>query len=223
MNLVVLNLNRAEERRKNMISQFNNIGLQPTIIEAVDGNLLSDNEKNKFINNPGGWRNGEKFKPGEIGCIRSTINSIELAKKSKWEIVVIMDDDIIISEDFQKGLNFLFRIVPEDWQHIFLGGHIYMHAAPVFQPSVIPTTFKVSGSYCYILKETSYDLVLEELYKIQLPVDDAIEKLYRKDQKIKSYMFFPFLAYPKSDFSYIWNKPADTKNHPSIKYFKNKI
>jgi glycosyl transferase family 25 len=225
MNIIVISLERAKERRERIKSQLKRLNLDAVIMDAVDGQALSESQKNKIIKNPlTGFRDGEKFKPGEIGCIMSTINAIKKAKENGWEEVIIMDDDVILSEDFEKGVKFLFRIIPIDWQHILLGGHIYMMPAPVFQPSVLPTSFKVSGSYCYILRKTAYDTILEELYQMELPVDDAIEKVYLREQKIKSYIFFPFLAYPDINDSYIWNTEAtDKKTHASFKYFKNKL
>jgi len=224
MNIVIMSLERAKERRERIKTQCQKLNLEVIIMDAVDGQNLSEIQLNKSIYNPNGWRDGEKFKPGEIGCIMSTINAIKLAKENNWEEVIIMDDDVILSEDFQKGIKFCLRIVPPDWQHIFLGGHIYMMPAPVFQPSVIPSHFKVSGSYCYILRKTAYDILLEELSLFELPVDDAIEKIYLREQRIKSYIFFPFLAYPNIDTSYIWNtESSENKVHASFKYFKNKI
>jgi len=224
VNIIIISLERAKERREKIRSQFTTLGLNAVIMDAVDGQTLSESQKNKTIKNPfTGFRDGEKFKPGEIGCIMSTINAIKLAKENKWEEVIIMDDDVVLSEDFQKGIKFLFRIVPADWQHIFLGGHIYMMPAPAFQPAVIPSHFKVSGSYCYILRKTAYDILLEELSLFELPVDDAIEKIYLREQTIKSYIFFPFLAYPNIDTSYIWNTESGNKVHASFKYFKNKL
>jgi len=223
MNIIVISLERAKERRERIKTQFQKLNLEAIIMDAVDGQNLSEIQLNKSIYNPNGWRDGEKFKPGEIGCIMSTINAIKLAKENNWEEVIIMDDDVVISEDFQKGIKFLSRIVPGDWQHIFLGGHIYMNPAPVFQPAAIPSYFKVSGSYCYILRETAYDILLEELSLFELPVDDAIEKIYLREQRIKSYIFFPFLAYPNIDTSYIWNTESENKVHASFKYFKNKL
>lgn len=223
MDIVIISLERAKKRREKMKSQLTDLNLNAVIMDAVDGQKLSEIQLNKNIYNPNGWRNGEKFKPGEIGCIMSTINAIKLARENKWEEVIIMDDDVILSEDFQKGIEFCLRIIAPDWQHIFLGGHIYMMPAPVFQPSVIPSYFKVSGSYCYILRKNAYDTFLEELSLFELPVDDAIEKIYLKEQKIKSYIFFPFLAYPNENDSYIWNKNNTGKIHPSFKYFKDKL
>ena len=66
-NIVVISLERAVERREKMIAQINNLGLNAVIMDAIDGKDLSEEEKNKHLTLPGGWRFGEKFMPGEIG------------------------------------------------------------------------------------------------------------------------------------------------------------
>ena len=223
MNIVVISLERAKERREYIKSQLASLNIEAIIMDAVDGQNLTDNQKNTSIKNPGKWRDKELFKPGELGCLYSHIKAIKYAKENRWEDVIILEDDVILSKDFVRGINFLFRIIPKDWEHIFLGGHIYLSAPPVFTPSVIPSDFKISGAYSYILKNTVYDKILSELYPMNVPVDDVFEMLTYQTQQIKSYIFFPFLTYPDVSNSYIWGINKDTKMHPSIKYFKNKL
>jgi len=220
MNLIVISLARASERREKIKSQLSERNIEGIIMDAVDGNDLPESEKNRIIQNPIGWRNGEHFKPGEIGCLKSHINAIKMAKTMGWEHVIILEDDVILSEDFEKGIKLIFKLAEPNWEHILLGAHIYLNAPPVWQPSVNPLNYKVSGAYAYILRNTAYDKVLGELSLMQYPTDDVFEKLYNH-QIIKSYIFFPFIAYPNIESSYIWNKSDPGKIHPSIKYFKN--
>jgi GR25 family glycosyltransferase involved in LPS biosynthesis len=130
MNLIVISLARASERREKIKSQLSERNIEGIIMDAVDGNELSEIEKNKFLRNPGGWRDGEKFKPGEIGCIKSTINAIRFAKESNWDYVIMLDDDVILSHDFEKGINFAFRIASKEWEHILLGGPYLYECTP---------------------------------------------------------------------------------------------
>ena len=223
MNIIVISLEKAKERRERITKQLNSLNIDAVIMDAVDGRLLSDNQLNKTIHNPIGWRTGEKFKPGEIGCIMSHIKALNYAKEHNWEYAIILEDDIVLSEDFVKGIKFLFRILPQNWEHVFLGGHIYMHAPPVFQPSVEKVNFKVSGAYSYIVKNTIYDDLINEYLKIEIPVDDIIEMFTYRTSKIQSYIFFPFLVYPLLNYSYIWEEDSGGNLHPSFKYFKNKL
>jgi len=223
MNIVVISLERAKERRERVKSQLDALKLDAVIMDAVDGQILLDSQKNKIIKNPfTGFRDGEVFKPGEIGCLMSHIKAIKIAKENKWGDVLILEDDVILSEDFNKGIKILFGMIPSNWEHIYLGGHIYFMAPPVFQPTVIPSSFKISGAYSYFLKKNIFNKVLEEMSTLELPADDVFEKMIR-EQQMKSYIFFPFLTYPVTENSYIWNIRGNTKMHPSFKYFKNKF
>jgi GR25 family glycosyltransferase involved in LPS biosynthesis len=224
MNIIVISLERAKERRERIKIQLSSLGLEAMIMDAVDGKFLSDSQKNKIIKNPvTGFRDGETFKPGEIGCLMSHIKAIKLAKEKKWNDVLILEDDVVLSEDFNKGIKFLMRIIPADWEHIYLGGHIYFMAPPVFEPAVLPSQFKISGAYAYFLRKSAYDNVLSEMSYMELPADDVFEKLILREQRMKSYIFFPFLAYPIIENSYIWNIEGNNKIHASFKYFKNRI
>ena len=49
MNIIVISLEKAPERRTRIIEQLDNLGLDHIIMNAVDGSLLSEGEKNKFI------------------------------------------------------------------------------------------------------------------------------------------------------------------------------
>jgi GR25 family glycosyltransferase involved in LPS biosynthesis len=224
MNIIVISLPRAIERREKIVSRLAELKIDATIMDAIDAKDLPAAQldrtiKNTFVK----WRDGEKFKPGEIGCLMSHIKAIKLAKENKWENVIILEDDVILSDEFKKGIKFLCRIIPPDWEHIFLGGHIYLSAPPIFQPSIVPVNFKVSGAYSYILRDKIYDKILGELSLMERPVDDVVEMFTWATNRIRSYIFFPFLAYPDISHSYIWEKEDPNNIHPSIKYFKNKL
>jgi glycosyl transferase family 25 len=224
MNIIVISLERAKERREKIKTQLSALNLEAVIMDAIDGQSLAPFQKNKIIKNPTtGFRNGEKFLDGELGCLMSHIKAIKLAKEKNWDEVLILEDDVILSEDFSKGIKFLFRIIPGDWEHIYLGGHIYFMAPPVFQPAILPSYFKISGAYSYFLRKCAYDKVLSEFSEMELPADDIFEKMILREQKLKSYIFFPFLAYPSLENSYIWNEQNQIKTHQSLKYFKNKL
>lgn len=220
MNIIIISLERALERRIRIKNQLEKLGLDAIIMDAIDGNTLDEAQINKYIQNPGRWRDGDKFKPGEIGCLLSHIKAIKLAKENNYDNVLILEDDVILSSDFNNHIKFLFRIIPPDWEHIFLGGHIYMQNPPVLQPTVISSDFKISGAYSYFIRNSIYDKILDKLSLMRLPVDDVFEHLIFPSREIESFIFFPFLTYPIIENSYIWNIEGNNKIHPSFKYFK---
>jgi glycosyl transferase family 25 len=223
-NIVVISLERAVERREKMIAQINNLGLNAVIMDAIDGKDLSEEEKNKHLTLPGGWRFGEKFMPGEIGCTMSHIKALEYAKDNNWPYVIILEDDITIAQDFKKRIKLLFKLLPSDWEHVYLSGkpHIIPMPTILLFPNVIESTL-MQQTHSMIINEIAYNKIIEKLNKFETTTDDIYSDMLTK-KELKSYTYYPFVTYANSDHSYIWGKTAghNIKNE-SRHYFKDKI
>lgn len=222
MNIIVLNLNRAIERKERMINQFQKLGIDNYIFyPSIDGkDILNDTIIGNISKGHFGYP--RKFQKGEVACVFSHIGAITLAKIMNYEYVLIFEDDVVLCEDFLSRLNKLFSLLPKNWEHVFLSGHIYNTPAPIIQPSIIQVTFKVSGAYSFLLKNTAYDKVIKKLTSIETTTDDMYEKMILNRELI-SYIFFPFLTYPIVEDSYIWETSGNKIPHASVKYFKNKL
>jgi len=221
MNVIVISLKRAKNRREIIKSQLSSLNIDAIVMDAIDGQDLSDDEKNKFIHLPGGWRFGEKFKPGEIGCTMSHIKALKIAKEKEWPYVIILEDDIILAEDFEKRIKFLFRIIPSDWEHIYLSGIPRLgFGFPNLQfMNVVPSVF-TECTHSMIIRNTSYDKVIDYLGKFETTTDDSYNVLIKNG--LKSYTFYPFVTYANDDYTYIWDKEVK-REHKSKQYFKNTI
>ncbi|HDR2572978.1 TPA: glycosyltransferase family 25 protein, partial [Enterobacter ludwigii] len=66
MKIFIVNLKKSVERRKKMEAQLNALGLSAEFIEAVDGRLMSEEERKGVTANV-----NYAFLPGEIGCALS--------------------------------------------------------------------------------------------------------------------------------------------------------
>lgn len=223
-NIVVISLKRATERREAMKKEVERVSLENVIfLDAVDGKDLPD-ESIPNISLPGGWRYGEKFKPGEVGCTLSHVNALKMAKENEWDHVIILEDDITIAEDFNKRIKLLLRIVPRDWEHIYLSGTPHLPYPPVNPfPHLIPSP-RTDCTHSYILNSPAYDKVIEKLESLATTTDDLYNHMILAEGRLKSYSFFPYVTHANSSYSYIWNKSAghNIKNE-SKNYFKDKI
>jgi glycosyl transferase family 25 len=94
-----------------------------------------------------------KINPGEYGCTYSHLKLWKHIVDNEIDNVLILEDDVILSQDLIKGVNFLFKIIPKDWDHIYLSGHIYFAWPIVLFPTVLPSSFKISGAYSYFLNK----------------------------------------------------------------------
>lgn len=223
-NIIVISLKRAHERREKIINQLSSLNIDAVILDAVDGKTLSEEELNKTIHLPGGWRYGEKFMPGEIGCTMSHIKVLEMAKEKDWPYLIVLEDDITIATDFEKRIKLLFKLLPADWEHVYLSGkpHLIPNPTSVLFPNVIKTS-GMQQTHSMIIKQSAYDKVIEKLNKFETATDDIYTDMITKGCLI-SYTYYPFVTHANSDYSYIWNKAAghNVKNESKY-YFKNKI
>ena len=223
MNIVIISLKRAIERRKLMCEQIKNLTAFIHIIDAIDGNILTENEI-PLLKLEGGWRYGEKFQPGEIGCIKSHMAAIQLAKDNNWDFVIIFEDDITIAEDFEKRIKLLFKLVPKNWEHIYLSGtpHFQIPFIHIFAQTI--SSVRTDCAHSYIVKSSAYDKILEKFNTMITTTDDMIIDMIFRDRNLISYTYFPFVTYANSSYSYIWDKTAghNAKNE-SKNYFVNKI
>lgn len=222
MNIKIISLKRAQDRRKNMISQMNNLGLKYDIFDAIDGNELTPEESKKYICLPGGYREGELFKPGEIGCTMSHIKSLKKAQNENLSYVIVLEDDVVLAKDFKKRIKLLLRILPSHWEHVYLSGIPLndIEATKLIIPNVVPSVF-TQCTHSMMFKNTVYDKVIKKLSKFETTTDDIIADMIL-NKKLISYTYYPFVTYANDEYTYIWNKKL-SRIHSSKKYFKENI
>ena len=141
------------------------------------------------------WEN-KKLLPGEIGVIRSNLEIIKIAKENNYKNITIFEDDVELSEDFNKNFDTYIKQVPNDWGFIYLGGN---HVGGFNQ--ITENVAKISHSYAIhaiIIRDTIFDHILTMLSEENEQVDVTYAKLQRI---FPSYVIRPHLAWQRKDFS----------------------
>ncbi len=223
MNIVVISLERAKERREKIAAQLSALNIDAIIMDAVDSQDLTTSEKNKRITLEGGYRKGDQFKPGEIACTMSHIKALQIAQKENWPYLIVLEDDVILAEDFEKRIKILFKIVPPDWEHIYLSGipRLGFMKPPMLEfMNVVPTIF-TECTHSMIIRDNAYQKIINYLSKFETTTDDSYNHIISSGG-LKSYTFYPFVSYAYDEYTYIWDQKIN-REHSSKKYFKNKI
>jgi glycosyl transferase family 25 len=223
MNIIVISLKRAKERREKIKSQLSALNLDAVIMDAVDSQNLTNSEKNKKITLEGGYRFDKPFKPGEIACTMSHIKALQIAQKENWSYLIVLEDDVIIAEDFEKRINILFKIVPLDWEHVYLSGiprFGFMPPPNIGFLNITPSIF-TECTHSMIIRANSYKKVINYLQKFETTTDDSYNNMISTGE-LKSYTFYPFVTYAYDEYTYIWDQKIE-REHKSKKYFKNKL
>jgi GR25 family glycosyltransferase involved in LPS biosynthesis len=224
--IFVLNLDRAPERKAGMISQFQKLGIENYyFMPAYDGRYITNLTFNANIGM--GYGKGRLFQKGELAIIMTHLAIIKNANMMGYEEIIVLEDDVILCEDWYKRLDILKEKLPEDWDYVYLSGHSdYVNFKKYEDPTLISSP-KMVGAFSYMVNKLAYKKISNYCTSFMTTFDDMI--MHMIDQgKIKSFTYFPFMTFHNADGSFVWDsKPghiAHSNNmHSSYKYFKNKI
>lgn len=96
MKVYVISLARAKERRKSITKQLNRLHCDYTIIDAVDGYALSQEEILTLADPEAIARAPRYLNPGQIGCSQSHLNCYGRIAKEDRNYALILEDDMIL-------------------------------------------------------------------------------------------------------------------------------
>lgn len=233
LNIIVLALERVEERVELMHKQLDKLGITNAYFyRCFWGKDLINDTFSLKISVPNGYvyRQGETMNPGNFGCVLSHIGALSMAKALKMEYVIIMEDDIILANDFQKRIEHLLKILPKDWEHVYLSGCPHINNLPSSEKELLKTFLTVRLSvwtdcnYAYLVKNTAYEKYIRCLSALITTTDDMTNKFIFEENAMISYTYFPFCVCANTDLgSPNRNNEMMKADHPSVVYFKNKM
>ena len=237
--ILIINLQKDVNRKSALSKQILKYDIKNTIfLSAIDGATINEKlvELPKEISRA---HLGEKYEKhlsvNEIGCRRSHSKALEFAKTQNLDFVIILEDDVVLCEDWNDRLTKLFQLVPKNWQHIYLSGQPNeeeqrksfqpLNLAPFLH---IEKSINTMGAFSYILRKESFDKIINEIdSKSNLPVDDIINNLIISN-KLPSYTFYPFMTYYENEITLsIWNndiwEQEYSKDHESKRFYVKKL
>jgi glycosyl transferase family 25 len=167
--------------------------------------------------------NAIKDKKGYIGCTKSHIECLKLAKKNNWKNVMIIEDDAIWDKNANKAFDVLNSLITQPYDVILLG------ATNVECNSLTYKLYECQSTTGYIVSSNYYDTLLnnfkEGLYNLIITNKQclyAVDVYWKKLQKTDNWFIcYPFLLIQKPCFSTIENKEVDyVKSFNIIKFIE---
>ena len=143
-----INLEHRKDRNKQILNEFKKINLDKNKIIRIDA------IRNKYN--------------GHIGCAKSHVKSLKLAKKMNLKNVIIFEDDFIFTlskEDIDKKINMFLTHFKNDWDVIQLTTH-YKKLDNLNNKEIDKHVKKViyaTTSSAYIIQYHFYDKLIENL------------------------------------------------------------
>lgn len=190
-----INLDKRTDRWEESQKEFQKINIEVERFSAVDGTKIKNVDK-LFV--------GHFEKAGQFGCLISHLNIIKKAKESEISSVVILEDDVVFCEDFNKEFNLCMNEMPENWDMIFFGSnHVY---PPI---KISDRIFKLQRAYsahCYVIRDRMYD----KLIGLIEPMYEPLDVTYANIQLISNcYVFNPHLVWQRPGYSDICEMVVD--------------
>ena len=197
--VVCLNLERRPDRKESVQKEFDKIGLDVEIVKGIDG-------WRDFRGRPHTLHNGN------VGISMTNIREVEKAKEEGCESLVILEDDIVFTEDSMEVIEDVLRNqLPDDWDVLYLGCHNGVYDG-TRKERTLENTKHIGGRlyeveyvvYChaFVIRDTVYDEWIEKLSKFDKVNDDCLASIYNKNENRKGYAIMnPGVVFQKEDFS----------------------
>ena len=176
----VINLDRSDDRRRKMDNELDKIPseIPKSRWAATDGKKLSIEELEKICDkNCKGWT-GEKRFYGQVGCYlshKTLIESLLNKKVNPNAGHLILEDDIVIDDNFKDKWLKIIPNLPHDWEILFLdvlkNGEIKMKNVK----NGIGEFVSGWGTHGYMIKHSKIPDILTKIHKMYAPIDNMLQ------------------------------------------------
>lgn len=200
-----INLMRRPDRRAQAEAEFAKHGIYVEWVPGVDGKELNIP--------PMTSSDGLPVRPGDIGCVRSHLKTVKLAKINELENYCIFEDDVVFHNNFNELFPVFISQLPNDWGIAYLGGS--HNGTKHFVSNNIVKAHDIFTTHAVAFKHTVYDALIEVWEKQNEKVDLALATL---QTKFNTYAFEPFLVGQRASYSDILEKETYYKHLDVNKY-----
>jgi Glycosyltransferase family 25 (LPS biosynthesis protein) len=138
------------------------------------------NSQTTIINKNGESRKQELHHIGAIGYMASILSILKNAKNNNYEKIIIFDDDTLLCDNFPQKFFNIYLNIPKDWNLIRLGSLWYgaKSKAQYLKTKIKDGFFltqKYVGSLAVCHKNTTFDIIIQEIEKYQKTYDQILE------------------------------------------------
>jgi glycosyl transferase family 25 len=185
---LVINLDRATERRARITDQLLHLGLPWTRLPAVDARQLSDAQR-AVLDIPAYHRkHGMTPLPGELGCYLSHVEAMRTFLASQARYALILEDDVISGPQLPAVLQALTE-VSQRWDMVKLSAVHSGTPVPVVRLTDTHTLSvmlsRCAGSSAYLINRRAAEVYVAGLLPMSLPYDHVFDQGWRWGLKVR--------------------------------------
>jgi glycosyl transferase family 25 len=168
--IFVVHYDKLTERKNNIINQMKKCNLEFEFVSNYGKDVLTDEDKKMFRN----------LSDGEISVALHHIQCFKLIAE-KYNYALILEDDAILHKKFTTALNCYIKLLPDDWDMLFIGSGCNLHVNPelivkgkhIYKQNVGHSSTRCLDSY--LISNKCAKLIVEKLqipnYTIIAPAD----------------------------------------------------
>ena len=212
----LVNLPQHTGRKLKTLEHLEFYGIYPEVFEASNGYaspLL--NKYQEYSNKPIGkldyfsdfneleFNRNKHFieTAGAYGYIDTYINILKDAKIKGYESILIFEDDVLLSKDFNKRFDNLYKTLKDNWKFIGLGASQYhWNSVDLSQAEkkgyYSPKQLDTCGSFAIAIHKEIFDELIELQQKFEAPFDHLpLGEIYNKYPD-ECFIAYPYMVMP---------------------------
>lgn len=181
--ILIVNLDRAVDRLQAIGQRMAALGLSWQRVSAVDGRLLSDEQRRATLDEAAFRRkHGMTPWPGELGCYLSHVEAMRCLLASDAQAALILEDDVQPGPTLPAVLDALLAH-PERWDMVKLSAVHSGTPVPVLRLTpghdLAVMLSRCTGSSAYLVNRRAAQVYLEGLLPMSLPYDHVFDQGWR--------------------------------------------
>ncbi len=214
--IIVLNLSRNSEKRDFLEQQFKYLNIENYIFfPGIDSNYITNEILIKIAV---GYGLGRSLTKTELAIIMGHINILSFALASNLNNIIILEDDVVLCDDFCQRIENILNELPDKWEYVYLSGHSDYVKFPIAAQQKIERAPLMVGAFSYMVNKCAYQKIINFCLSLMTTYDDLIMQM-NSLKRLNAFVVFPFLSYIRDTYSE--NGKTMTINHSSKQYFKN--
>lgn len=195
----------------NKYSDLSNINTK----EEAWNHWLTHGEKELRSCNP----NNDIVNKGQWGCLYSHINIFKHAIRHDYKSILILEDDIILTPNFETKIKELddFCKIHDNWNMIYLGASQH-HWDNIKIENNYYHANQSTGTFAYMINNTFHSIILDELLKMKKPVDHYLVDIQKKYVNENIYVLYPNIIICNLEESNIGKKRNNKEFYKKFKW-----
>jgi glycosyl transferase family 25 len=172
----VINLQINKKRLRILEKYFKRENLKFTRFPAYHGKKLNE----KALVQDGTLSYYHFLRKGQLGCALSHLKLLEMIKQQKKEMALILEDDVIIPENFASRLRQLLLHLPPKWDIVFLGG-CNIYGKKINKYFIQPTRYTQTYNLCmhaYLVNYRNIDKIVKYIKPFKRPIDSQLREAF---------------------------------------------